>query len=70
MTVSITVAFIGATALILAAVITSRAGSKRQLDQIHILVNSRLTEALTEIKSLRAAKKATAKKAAAEKKAQ
>ncbi len=52
MTVSIVVAFIGATALILAAVITARFGNRRQLNEIHVLVNSRLSEALEKIEQL------------------
>ncbi len=66
---SVFIALIGATALILAAVISSRRGSRRQLEEIHILVNSRLSEALEEIRTLKAEKKATAKKTTQAKKA-
>ncbi len=52
MTGSVTAALIGATALILAAVITARFGNRRQLNEIHVLVNSRLSEALEQIKRL------------------
>lgn len=46
-------AIIGATGAILAAVIASRLGSRRQLNEIHVLVNSRLSEALAEIADLK-----------------
>ncbi len=52
MTAPLFAAFIGATALILAAVITARFGNRRQLNEIHVLVNSRLSEALEKIERL------------------
>jgi hypothetical protein len=48
------VAVIGASAVVLAAVITARLGNKHQLSEIHVLVNARLTEALGEIDMLKA----------------
>jgi hypothetical protein len=51
--VLIVVAIIGAASLIIAAVISARAGNKKQLEEIHVLVNSRLTEALDEINNLK-----------------
>ncbi len=53
MTDAAVVAFIGATGAVVAAVISSRVGTRRQLQEIHILVNSRLSEALDEIRSLK-----------------
>lgn len=46
-------ALIGVSGAVMAAVITSRLGTRRQLNEIHILVNSRLSEALDEIRSLK-----------------
>jgi hypothetical protein len=51
--VLIVVAIIGAASLIIAAVISARAGNKKQLEEIHVLVNSRLTKALDEINNLK-----------------
>lgn len=47
------VAGIAGTATILAAVITARLGTRKQLTEIHVLANSRLQEALDEIQTLR-----------------
>ncbi len=53
MTDGVAVALIGVGGAITAAVISTRVGTKRQLQEIHVLVNSRLSEALDEIRSLK-----------------
>ncbi len=49
----VVVALIGVGGAVTAAVISSRVGTRRQLQEIHVLVNSRLSEALDEIRSLK-----------------
>jgi hypothetical protein len=52
----ITVSVISTVGVILAAIITATASrQKKKLEEIHVLVNSRLTEALEEITALKEA---------------
>lgn len=47
-------AILSGVAVIVAAIITARAGNRKQLNEIHVLVNSRLTAALSKIDELTA----------------
>lgn len=51
--VVIAAAVIGAVATIVSAIIVSKRSTDGKLDEIHVLVNSRLTAALEEIAALR-----------------